>query len=294
MDPQSTALTSTTVPARPGIASTMLFFLAVFVATWIVWIPRALESRGLFGGDWATSVGRGWTYAPALTAVVFLALTGGRQSLASLRRRLLLWRIGWRWYVAITAVPLAVAISVATIHALTGGQFSEALPLALDLPLPIIPLIIGIRLMTDGIGEETAWRGVALPRLLNRLNPLTASVLLGILWALWHLPLIFTDGSTMANNSIPLLFVLLPAEAVVYTWIYQHTRGSVFAAALFHAMIGLWAVASPAAEANGRLQLIRVIIWCGLAGALLLKYGPTLKDERTDAPAEQVHQAVAA
>jgi uncharacterized protein len=80
----------------------------------------------------------------------------------------------------------------------------------------------------------------------------------------------------MANNSILLLFVLLPAESVVYTWLYQHTRGSILAAALFHALIGLWAIASPAAEATGRPQLIRAILWCALAGVLLLKYGTDL------------------
>ena len=102
---------------------------------------------------------------PALAAVLFLALTGGRRGLAELGRKLLLWRIGWRWYVAIAALPLGAALGTAVIYALTGGQFSAGLPLALDLPLPLIPLIIGIRLLTDGIGEETAWRGVALPQL---------------------------------------------------------------------------------------------------------------------------------
>jgi membrane protease YdiL (CAAX protease family) len=108
------------------------------------------------------------------------------------------------------------------------------------------------------------------------MNGVTASLILGIAWACWHLPLIFTIGAPMANNSILLLFVLLPAESVVYTWLYQHTRGSILAAALFHALIGLWAIASPAAEATGRPQLIRVILWCALAGVLLLKYGANL------------------
>jgi membrane protease YdiL (CAAX protease family) len=222
---------------------------------------------------------------PALAAVVFVALTGGRRSLAELGRRLLLWRIGWRWYVAIVTIPLGIALSTAAIYALTGGQFSAGLPLAMDLPLPMIPLIIAIRLLTDGIGEETAWRGVALPQLLRRMNGVTASLILGIVWACWHLPLIFTVGAPMANNSIPLLFVLLAAESVVYTWLYQHTRGSILAAALFHALIGLWAIASPAAEATGHPQLIRTILWCALAGVLLLKYGANLAG-RQNAPTE--------
>jgi membrane protease YdiL (CAAX protease family) len=223
---------------------------------------------------------------PALAAVAFVAWTGGRRSLAQLGRKLLLWRIGWRWYVAIVTIPLGIALSTAAIYGLTGGQFSAGLPIAMDLPLSMIPLIIAIRLLTDGIGEETAWRGVALPQLLRRMNGVTASLILGIVWACWHLPLILTVGAPMANNSIPLLFVLLPAEAVVYTWLYQHTRGSVLAAALFHALIGLWAIASPAAEASGRPQLIRAILWCVLAGVLLMRYGVNLTGRQSASTAD--------
>ena len=280
----SSSATTTSQP-NPGIASMVFFFGLVFFATWIVWVPRALESRGLLDSHWARLLGRGWTYAPALAAVLFVALTAGRRGLAELGRRLLLWRIGWRWYVVIVTIPLGIALSTAVIYALTGGQFSAGLPLSMDLPLPLIPLIIGIRLLTDGIGEEIAWRGVALPQLLRQMNGVTASVILGIVWASWHLPLIFTIGAPMANNSIALLFVLLPAESVVYTWLYQHTRTSILAAGLFHALIGFWAIASPAAEATGRPQLIRVILWCALAGVLLLKYGANLTG-RQNAPTD--------
>jgi uncharacterized protein len=271
-----TSTARTTARPNPGIVSVVSFFGLVFFATWIVWVPRALESRGLLDSHWGHWLGRGWTYAPALAAVVFVTLTGGRRSLAELGRKLLLWRIGWRWYIAIVTIPVGIALSTAGIYALTGGQFSAALPVALDLPLQMIPLMIAIRLLTDGVGEETAWRGVALPQLLRRTNAVTASLILGVVWACWHLPLIFTVGAPMGNNSIPLLFVLLPAEAVVYTWLYQRARGSILAAALFHALIGLCAIASPAAEATDRPQLIRVILWCGFAGVLVLKYGVNL------------------
>jgi membrane protease YdiL (CAAX protease family) len=278
MAPHLTSTSSTTTRPKPGIASAASFFGLVFFATWVVWVPRALESQGLLDSHWAHALGRGWTYLPALAALLFLALTGGRRSIAELGRKLLLWRIGWRWYVVIAALPLGVALCTAALYALTGGQFSAGLPLAMDLPLPLVPLIIGIRLLTDGIGEETAWRGVALPQLLRRMNAVSASLILGIVWATWHLPLIFTDGAPMADNSIALLFVLLPAEAVVYTWLHQRTHGSILAAALFHAQIGFWALASPAAEATGRPELIRVILWCAIAGVLLLKDGANLTD----------------
>jgi membrane protease YdiL (CAAX protease family) len=266
-------------PAHPrsGIPSLVVFFVAVFFATWIVWVPRALNSRGLIHADWAASLGVGWTYMPALTAVLFIAFTSGRAGLADLGRGLLRWRIGWRWYATIVAIPLGLALGTAVIYALTGGQFSQALPVAFDLPLSLIPVILAIRVLTDGVGEETAWRGVALPRMLQHTNAVTASLCLGVVWALWHLPLIFTRSATMAGDSIPLLLALLPAEAIVYTWIYQHTNRSILAAALFHALIGLLVTTSPAAEAGGHPQVIRLILWWLLAIALVAKNGPNLR-----------------
>ncbi len=119
---------TTTSQPNPGIASMVFFFGLVFFATWIVWVPRALESRGLLDSDWAQLLGRGWTYAPALAAVLFVALTGGWRGLAELGRRLLLWRIGWRWYVAMVTIPLGIALSTAVIYALRAGSSRQACP----------------------------------------------------------------------------------------------------------------------------------------------------------------------
>jgi membrane protease YdiL (CAAX protease family) len=276
-----TATGTKPVNPRSGIPSLVVFFVAVFFATWIVWVPRALDSWGLIHADWAASLGVGWTYMPALTAVVFIAFTRGRADLADLGRRLIRWRIGWQWYATIIAIPLGIALGTAAIYALTGGQFSQGLPLAFDLPLPLIPVILAIRVLTDGVGEETAWRGVALPRMLQHANAVTASLCLGVVWALWHLPLIFTRGATMAGDSIPLLLALLPAEAILYTWIYQHTNRSILAAALFHALIGLLVTTSPAAEASGHPEVIRLILWWVIAIALVAKNGLTLRPRTT-------------
>jgi uncharacterized protein len=273
-----------TSPPRTSLVALACLLAAVFATTWVVWVPRALQSHHLIGGDWAVSLGVGWTYAPAFAAVAFVAFTGGRRSLADLRRRLLDWRIGWRWFAAIALIPMAIAVSTAIIYAVLGGSFSSAVPAALELPLPLIPVIIAIRALTDGLGEEMAWRGVALPGLLQHMNAVTASLVLGLVWAMWHLPLILTSGSLMANDSIALLFVLLPAEAVVYTWVFRNTNGSVLAAVLFHAIIGLWAIASPLAEATGRPEAIRAGLWVVLAAGLVARHGLSLTGRSAHAP----------
>ncbi len=77
------------------------------------------------------------------------------------------------------------------IYALLGGSWALAVPAALvDTPLPLLPLFLLIYTLTDGIGEELAWRGVGLPLLLTRYSALVASLDLGLVWAVWHLPLL--------------------------------------------------------------------------------------------------------
>jgi hypothetical protein len=213
---------------------------------------------------------------PAVAAFLFLGLTGGRRGVADLGRRLLQWRIGWASYALIVFVPLGVALGTATAYGMFGGDFSAALPLSFALPLPLIPLILAIRVLTDGVGEETGWRGVALPSLLRQMSGVSASLVLGVVWAAWHLPLIFTKGAVMADASIPLLFALLPAQAVFYTWVYQRTGGSVMAAALLHGLVGMLSLGSPAAEASGGLDLIRVVLWWIIASFLIARYGRSL------------------
>jgi hypothetical protein len=76
-------------------------------------------------------------------------------------------------------------------------------------------------------------------------NAMMASVVLGLLWAAWHLPLFWTDSSALADSSVWVLFARLPAAAVIYTWLFRHTRGSVLAMALFHGAFNLFAFAPP-------------------------------------------------
>jgi membrane protease YdiL (CAAX protease family) len=98
----------------------------------------------------------------------------------------------------------------------------------------LLPLFV-VLVMTDGLGEETGWRGFALPRMLERAGPIVASLVLGVIWALWHLPLFWTVGNPNYGRSFVLLLLELPAMSVLYTWLFQHTAGSAFLAILFHA-----------------------------------------------------------
>jgi membrane protease YdiL (CAAX protease family) len=247
------------------------FFLLVFILTWVVWVPRA-------SGAPLGVLGQAWTWIPAIAALLAAALTGGRGALRELGSRLVRWRVGWQWYVVVILGPAVFSLVVAGVYTLFGGSWAEAAPPAiLAGPLLLLPLFLAILTLTDGLGEELAWRGFALPRLLTRYNALVASVVLGVIWALWHLPLLWTEGNGMFHLPVWLLLLDLTAKAILFTWVFLHTRGSVLIAMLFHGATNLFLV-SPEVVSTGDFQ-VAVLAMVGkwvLVGIVLVVAGPSL------------------
>ena len=215
------------------------FFVLAFLVTWVVWVPRAM------GADWAVQIGQIWAYGPAIAALLAAALTGGRPTFRQLVSGLDKWRLGWTWYAVIVIGPLGLALVTAAVNLALGGSWKEGLPDALSEPLPIILLLIFILTITDGLGEELGWRGFALPRMLEQGNAFRASFVLGLIWALWHAPLLWTEGNALEGSHLWLLIVRLPATSVIFTWVFRHTAGSIVAASLLHGALNVFSVAPP-------------------------------------------------
>jgi membrane protease YdiL (CAAX protease family) len=156
---------------------------------------------------------------------------------------------------AVILGPAAFSLVVAALYVLLGGSWAAAPPaLRGEASLVSLPLLLVILTLTDGLGEEPAWRGFALPRLLTQYNALFASLILGVLWAAWHLPLVWTEGAPLYRQPIWLLLVDMTAKSVLFTWVFLHTRGSVLLAAMLHASTNLFVV-SPVVAAVGGLAL---------------------------------------
>jgi membrane protease YdiL (CAAX protease family) len=224
------------------------FFILAFGLTWVVWVPRA-------AGAPLDIVGQAWTWAPAIAALLAAALTGGRDALRELGARLVRWRVGWQWYLVVILGPAVFSLVVARVYVMYGGSWADAAPPAIrEGPLLLLPLFLAILTLTDGLGEELAWRGFALPRLLTRFNALVASLVLGVIWALWHLPLVWMEGSAMYQQPVWLLLLDITAKSVLFTWVFLHTRGSVLIAMLFHGATNLFLV-SPDVASTGELTL---------------------------------------
>src|SRR5215211_5961334 len=247
------------------------FFLLAYGLTWAIQIPVA--AGVLEGSGW-----RAVTWVPAIAALLAAALTGGRGALRELGSRLVRWRVGWQWYLVVILGPAAFSLAVAGVYTLLGGSWSEAAPPALlEGPLLFLPLFLLILTLTDGLGEELAWRGFALPRLLTRYNALVASLVLGVIWGLWHLPLVWTEGNAMYQQPVWLLLVDITAKSVLFTWVFLHTRGSVLIAMLFHGATNLFLV-SPDVASTGdlTLPLLAAVAKWVLVVVVVVVAGPSL------------------
>src|SRR5215211_4387846 len=247
------------------------FFLLAYGLTWAIQIPVA--AGVLEGSGW-----RAVTWVPAIAALLAAALTGARGALRELGSRLVRWRVGWQWYLVVILGPAVFSLMVAGIYVVLGGPWAEAAPPALlEGSLLFLPLFLLILTLTDGLGEELAWRGFALPRMLTRYNALVASLVLGVIWALWHLPLLWTQGNGMFHQPVWLLLLDVTAKSVLFTWVFLHTRGSVLIAMLFHGATNLFLV-SPDVASTGdlTLPLLAAIAKWVLVVVVILVAGPGL------------------
>jgi membrane protease YdiL (CAAX protease family) len=207
-------------------------------------------------------------YMPTVAAILVARWTGGKKAVRGLLRKLLIVRVGLGWYIFAIFGLAVIYVVVILLHNSLAG--SRALPILsantpplppLQLALSLVPMFIVIGIVN---GEELAWRGFALPRLQAKYNALTSSLILGVIWALFHLPLFFTvTGSSQADWPFSSFLVATLAMSVLYTWMFNNTRGSVFMAYLFHAAANTWSQVFSMDHANALVGWI-------LAGVLVL------------------------
>ncbi len=189
-------------------------------------------------------------YSISLTGLVFTARYDGIDGLRDLGRRLLPWRSSPRWY-------LFVVIGYATITAISlWGVTQVALSVVAVLRDP------------GPLGEEFGWRGFALPRLLQRYPPLTASIRLGLIHALWHLPLFFIPGMPQTQVSFPLFTLGVVAIAIFDTAVYLRSGANLLLAILIHLLANF---GGGLAAAAGTLSLFLALE--AVAAALVVAAG---------------------
>ena len=256
-----------------------VFFVLVFVLTWPLQIVDALGSHGVLPVRVSIPLQLLFVaYMPTVAAIITTALTSGRAGVRALLGKLLIWRVGLPWYaVAVFGFALICGSAIIFANGLTDGP---AVPLlgsdaAASSGLELMILVPVLFLITTVVnGEEVAWRGFALPRLQTRWNALTASLVLGLVWAMFHLPLLFTltgtslDGMSMLSRSIQII-----GASVIFTWLYNHTQGSVLLAYLLHGAVNTWTRVFSIEQASPLVGWLMTGIVCVIAIILVVVFG---------------------
>ena len=219
------------------------------------WAPSLIEPHSLL------------PLGPLFAALLVLTLTEGLAGVRAFLGRIVQWRVGLHWYVLVLGLPLLLNALAVGLNLLLGAQPTpDRIPPLADL-LPTFLMV----LFFIGLGEEPAWRGYALPRLSTGRSLLLGSLLLGVLHALWHLPL-FGLEYTLQNGLA--WFIGLMGYTLVASFVYQHTEGNLLLPALFHASVNTTAVYLFGSLFSGAdtLQLwwLWGALWCGAAGLILL------------------------
>jgi membrane protease YdiL (CAAX protease family) len=221
------------------------FFLLSFVISWVLWIPLLY---GHFRYGWTTWEGDSWTnirtmlgilgsMGPAISAIILTYTLKGKEGVQLLLKRILLWRVNVVWWLIGFYSWWFIASILASLLQLSPFQniILQFAFFIINIPVNIfllqMPLLIGV------VGEELGWRGFALPKLLEKYDPIVSSLILALPWIFWHAPwAVFQEWT----GNIPIMHFLLNYAllilplTLIFTWFFQNTKGSILLVIVLH------------------------------------------------------------
>jgi membrane protease YdiL (CAAX protease family) len=234
-----------------------------YAISWTVAVPLALQAQGITHTHLPFTLHYLMAFGPALAALATASLLHEplcgtqRNTNRSALHRALWWIIGF-------GSPLAMFV----VAQLTAGTAAQNAPSWSELGRVSFLPELGFTawwlwFVTNGLGEETGWRGFLLPRLQQHHSPIVSTVLLTIAWAAWHMPAFFylPSYAAMGLSIVPGFFFGLFAGAIVLTWLYNRSGGSVLVAALWHASFNFVTASPVAAGFTAALVSMLVVAW---------------------------------
>jgi len=259
-----------------------IYFALAYAITWSGWFPIAYAyDRGLIEISPQIIVLYVLaSFGPLVAAGLVTFLSGG--SVWRWFRQALLWRVAPRWWLAALGVPLALYAVMAGVHLLLGGTFntSEVASLA-TVPGTYLSIFLW-----GGGNEELGWRGLALPYLQERYSAVTSSLLIGVVWTVWHAPSGIVElGLRGWALDLPIYAVIVIGISIVATWLYNSSGGSVLLTMVFHAGVnGAQALYPVEGMFTTTGEFARFAAWAIVVAVILIIYGPARLSRGTQVP----------
>lgn len=247
----------------------VLFFLIAFGVTWsgtallflgILKYPTSMAGFASVSGIVLLATG----FGPSIAAFAMTAFSEGRSGVRALWRRFWNRNLSIRWLLVSLLILPALALAVNLVSRALDGQAYPILASAIQpgMVMAIVTQFL-VAFIFNGLSEEFGWRGYALPHLQARWSALTSSLILGVIWAAWHLPVFFIPGTPLYQTDFWTWAPWIILSSVFYTWIFNNTKGSVLAAVLLHAMMNtgiIWCCGSSIWHSYGTRLFVVVLI----------------------------------
>jgi membrane protease YdiL (CAAX protease family) len=259
------------------------FFALTFAYTWgmgalYVLFPAKMSAM-LGAASFSNPFVVAAVYSPSIAALIVTAFQG-RASIADLLSRLFRWRIAWYWYVGPVAAIAAIGLGSQVASASAFGTARPVLDLA-ALPSLALAGLAAFAWDPGPLGEELGWRGFALPRMVQQWNGLTAALVMGTIWGVWHLPAFFIPGLPQSEAPFWTFLIACVCASIIMTFVVNRARGSVLPSILIH-----WAD-NRFGELHYPAALMTVLFFAVVAIGLVAIAGVDLgarRDRRASAP----------
>ena len=268
------------------------FFLITFAISWLIWLPGVLNALNVIDFNLTLNhysilnlIGG---FGPSITCFLLLMIRNKKDEIKALFKSLIKFRnIGKFWWIPLLFLYPLIELIAFLINMISGGTVSVTFLLSEPWLIPIY--FLGSLLpFTNAFREEFGWRGYALNRIQIKWNAIFSSIILGLIWGFWHLPLYFFPTSQQIYGYIP--FWVFMTEAVIIsclmTWIFNNTNSSMLTAILFHTIVNLSGsiFANYLADFTLYLSLIlkimvTVIIIILFGIKKMVRHSPNLKDD---------------
>jgi membrane protease YdiL (CAAX protease family) len=245
-----------------------LYFILAFAISWSIAVPLALTNQGIIPAvlpQWSHYL---VAFGPMTSALVVTGISQGSIGLKDLGKHMIRWACPKWWLIALSPLIIGYVV-IKILNGLTGSDMVLSNLGVLDY-LP--PLGTGTALLlwmfTSGLGEETGWRGFALPRLQKGRSALAATMILSAFWVLWYLPQFFY----FFDPSIAVVWLIgTIAGAVVLTWLYNSTKDSILMVAIWHACFNFITASKAEVGFLPAILIAIVVLW---AAAVIVRTKP--------------------
>jgi len=241
------------------------YFVIAYAFSWAIWIPMALAGTRIHQGSaWPSHIPG--MFGPLVAAFVMSAVVGRGAAVKDLLSRMARWRVAPLWYL-VALSPLFFFALAAVAMAATGSGWPDLGELGMFTSLPVVAApVMWLLLLVAGFAEETGWRGFAVPEMLKTRSFLSTALVIGLLWAMWHIPSLFLIDSyrQMGIAMFPMLTISIVGGSIFLAWLYRATGGSILMVAMWH---GTYNLVSGTAAAHGLVAAVvttGVMVWAVL------------------------------